>query len=67
MKMLSKEVERNLIISYWLSETEYLECLEDYLRCEIEDGEHNLVLNAILEEIRNLVLCELNERARYAK
>ena len=62
--LLTKEIERTLIIEYWLDEDEYLQCLEDYLRCEILDGGNSEFVTEVLNEVHTLVVNELNERYR---
>lgn len=60
--MLTENIKQNLQLTYYLTDTEELECLEDYLRCEIEDGGNTDFVNDILREIRGLVQEELANR-----
>lgn len=62
--LLTKEIERTLIIEYWMDEDEYLQCLEEYLRCEILDGDNSEFVTEVLNEVHTLVVNELNERYR---
>ena len=62
--LLTKEIERILIVEYWMDEDEYLQCLEDYLRIEILDGDNSEFVVAVLNEVHTLVVNELNERYR---
>ena len=60
--MLTATIKSNLRMTYYLESTEELECLEDYLRCEIEDGGNTDFVKDILREIRGLVQEELANR-----
>ena len=60
--MLTDAIKSNLRLTYYLESTEELECLEDYLRCEIEDGGNTDFVKDILREIRGLVQEELANR-----
>lgn len=60
--MLSDEIKSMLLTNYYLTSTEELEGIEDYLRCEIEDGGNTDFVKDILREIRELVQEELANR-----
>lgn len=60
--ILTKEIERELIIEYWTYDTDYLECLEDHLRCEIVEGDNTEFVTDVLNEVHSLVVYELNAR-----
>ena len=60
--LLTKEIERELIIEYWTYGTDYLECLEDHLRCEIVEGDNTEFVTDVLNEVHSLVVNELNAR-----
>lgn len=60
--MLTETIKSNLRMTYYLESTEELECLEDYLRCEIEEGGNTDFVKDVLREIRGLVQEELANR-----
>lgn len=60
--ILTKEIERTLIIEYWLDDLDYLECLEQHLRCEIVEGDNTEFVTEVLNEVHSLVVHELNAR-----
>ena len=60
--MLTKTIKSMLRMNYYLTSTEELECLDDYLRCEIEEGGNTDFVKDILREIRGLVQEELANR-----